>query len=133
MLVRSYRTVSPLPPEVAVCFLWHFPASHLGLPLAITLLCEVRTFLERHSRRPRPPGQLVRPYIIFFHDAGSSSPLSTAGQGSGRFALCRTDLRGGSGGRGGAVAGPFQPDVHPHFRGVAAGLPSDQAVGAGRV
>src|SRR6476661_3872526 len=27
-------------------FLWHCPASHLGLPLAITLLCEVRTFLE---------------------------------------------------------------------------------------
>src|SRR6478735_2639722 len=46
MLVRSYRTVSPLPPMVAVCFLWHCPASHLGLPLAITLLCEVRTFLE---------------------------------------------------------------------------------------
>jgi hypothetical protein len=45
MLVRSYRTVSPLPLKVAVCSLWHFPASHLGLPLAITLLCEVRTFL----------------------------------------------------------------------------------------
>jgi hypothetical protein len=49
MLVRSYRTVSPLlPRKVAVCFLWHFPASHLGLPLAITLLCEVRTFLDQH-------------------------------------------------------------------------------------
>ena len=51
--------------RVAVCFLWHFPASHLGLLLAITLLCEVRTFLDsapslsdRHQ--PRPPGQLVR-------------------------------------------------------------------------
>ena len=65
MLVRSYRTVSPLPPKVAVCFLWHFPASHLGLPLAITLLCEVRTFLESPCNDPRPPGQLVRPYIIF--------------------------------------------------------------------
>ena len=32
--------------RVAVCFLWHCPASHLGLPLAITLLCEVRTFLD---------------------------------------------------------------------------------------
>src|SRR3984893_18980024 len=30
----------------AGCFLWHFPASRLGLPLAITLLCEVRTFLD---------------------------------------------------------------------------------------
>jgi hypothetical protein len=51
--------------RAAVCFLWHFPASHLGLLLAITLLCEVRTFLDstpdlsdRHE--PRPPGQLVR-------------------------------------------------------------------------
>src|ERR1700722_18751856 len=63
MLVRSYRTVSPLPPlRVAVCFLWHFPASRLGLPLAITLLCEVRTFLDSLLREhePRPPGQLVR-------------------------------------------------------------------------
>ena len=51
--------------KVAVCFLWHFPASHLGLLLAITLLSEVRTFLDstpglsdRHE--PRPPSQLVR-------------------------------------------------------------------------
>ena len=63
MLVRSYRTVSPLPPAqeaVAVCSLWHCPASHLGLPLAITLLCEVRTFLDPTCVGPRPPGQLVR-------------------------------------------------------------------------
>ena len=32
--------------RMAVCFLWHFPASRLGLLLAITLLCEVRTFLD---------------------------------------------------------------------------------------
>ncbi len=64
MLVRSYRTVSPLPPQVAVCFLWHFPASHLGLPLAITLLCEVRTFLEPYRYGPRSPGQLVRPIKV---------------------------------------------------------------------
>ena len=32
--------------QAAVCSLWHCPASHLGLPLAITLLCEVRTFLD---------------------------------------------------------------------------------------
>ena len=44
----------------AVCFLWHCPASHLGLPLAITLLCEVRTFLDPPTGAPRPPGQLVR-------------------------------------------------------------------------
>src|SRR6516165_2434908 len=55
--------------KVAVCFLWHFPASHLGLPLAITLLCEVRTFLDSDAgpleltearHEPRPPSQLVR-------------------------------------------------------------------------
>ena len=48
--------------KVAVCFLWHFPASRLGLPLAITLLCEVRTFLDSALREPepRPPSQLVR-------------------------------------------------------------------------
>lgn len=40
---------------VAVCFLWHCPASHLGLPLAITLLCEVRTFLDPlEAGRGRP-------------------------------------------------------------------------------
>ena len=39
---------------VAVCFLWHFPASHLGLLLAITPLCEVRTFLDsRHVGQSR--------------------------------------------------------------------------------
>src|SRR5206468_8964110 len=58
--------------RVAVCFLWHFPASHLGLPLAITLLCEVRTFLEPPAapvphglaNTPRPPSQLIRPIMI---------------------------------------------------------------------
>ncbi len=48
-LVRSYRTVSPLPrgPDGprAVCFLWHCPAGRPGLPLATALLCGVRTFL----------------------------------------------------------------------------------------
>lgn len=45
MLVRSYRTVSPLPvltfqqeaEPSAVCFLWHCPASHLDWPLASTV------------------------------------------------------------------------------------------------
>src|SRR3954470_15511198 len=54
--------------KVAVCFLWHCPASHLGLPLATTLLCEVRTFLEPPAapvphglaNDPRPPSQLIR-------------------------------------------------------------------------
>src|SRR5699024_12548689 len=45
-LVRSYRTVSPLPRlRVAVYFLLHLPAGHPGLLLAITVLYKVRTFL----------------------------------------------------------------------------------------
>jgi hypothetical protein len=43
----------------AVCFLWHCPASHLGLPLATTLPCGVRTFLDTTSV-PRPPCRLIR-------------------------------------------------------------------------
>ena len=94
MLVRSYRTVSPLPPRtVAVCFLWHCPASHLGLPLAITLLCEVRTFLEWYRYHPRPPGQLVRTSILF------------RCRRPGRRALCRGHHGRRPGGRGGPVAG----------------------------
>ncbi len=51
-LVRSYRTVSPLPvrcPEAspsAVCSLWHFPAGHPDWPLTSTLPCGVPTFLS---------------------------------------------------------------------------------------
>jgi len=55
-LVRSYRTVSPLPvrgPEAspsAVCSLWHCPAGRPDWPLASTLPCGVPTFLD-----PWPP------------------------------------------------------------------------------
>lgn len=55
----------------AVCFLWHCPASCLGLPLTTALLCGVRTFLgprpvrgTRWFQKPRPPGQLVRPRML---------------------------------------------------------------------
>jgi hypothetical protein len=42
----------------AVCFLWHCPAGHPGLPLTTTLPCGARTFLGeiRRSRRGRPVG-----------------------------------------------------------------------------
>jgi hypothetical protein len=53
-LVRSYRTVSPLPVPVtqpsAVCSLWHCPAGHPDLPLASTLPCGVPTFLDSIAR-----------------------------------------------------------------------------------
>jgi hypothetical protein len=54
--------------RVAVCFLWHCPASHLGLPLAITLLCEVRTFLE-----PLPPISPIGTALIRGRPANSSA------------------------------------------------------------
>src|SRR5262245_28904550 len=75
-LVRSYRTVSPLPdpatPEnrrpSAVCSLWHFPASHLDWALPSILPCGVRTFLGRvtpqGSARTRPPGRLATNTIL---------------------------------------------------------------------
>src|SRR6185369_14545895 len=61
--------------RVAVCSLWHCPASHLGLLLAITLLFEVRTFLESSGDDPRPPSQLIRP-INLAHVPCASGPLS---------------------------------------------------------
>jgi len=52
-LVRSYRTVSPLPlgqilPK-AVCFLLHFPSRRHDSTLWSTLPCGVRTFLRPYS------------------------------------------------------------------------------------
>src|ERR1019366_8629663 len=82
-LVRSYRTVSPLPvrrPGVtpsAVCSLWHFPAGRPDWPLASTLPCGVPTFLGSFPTGgvaprlvvPRPPGRLTVPPIVA-HTAG---------------------------------------------------------------
>ena len=48
LLVRSYRTVSPLPRlSGAVCFLWHFPEGHPWWTLSTTLPCGARTFLPQ--------------------------------------------------------------------------------------
>jgi len=47
--VRFYRTVSPVPDTLrrrAVCSLLHCPSSHLDWPLASTLPCGARTFLD---------------------------------------------------------------------------------------
>jgi hypothetical protein len=68
VLVVSYTTVSPLPPAGrdlhlvragAVCSLWHCPAGRPGWALPTTLLCGVRTFLDRLEVRPRSPDRLV--------------------------------------------------------------------------
>jgi exodeoxyribonuclease VII large subunit len=76
-LVRSYRTVSPLPVRCpgatpsAVCSLWHFPAGRPDWPLASTLPSGVPTFLdpfptEDYLRQdePRPPSRLTVPFIV---------------------------------------------------------------------
>ncbi len=59
LLVRSYRTVSPLPRlSGAVCFLWHFPEGHPWWMLSTTLPCGARTFLPqtmlRAAAQPTP-------------------------------------------------------------------------------
>ena len=61
--VRSYRTVSPLPPApcgagLAVCFLLHFPSRYRAWPLASLLPVGVRTFLGIVGTPPRSSGPL---------------------------------------------------------------------------
>lgn len=47
----------------AVCFLWHCPSGRPGWPLAITLPCGARTFLESRSPRGRPTDSSARTII----------------------------------------------------------------------
>jgi len=67
-LVRSYRTVSPLPHPhkvgPAVCFLWHFPSGHPAWVLPSTVLCGVRTFLRRPQAARDRLANLVTLVII---------------------------------------------------------------------
>ncbi len=64
VLVRSYRTVSPLPVPVsrpsAVCSLWHFPAGRPDWPLASTLPSGAPTFLNSVSEN-RSRAAITRP------------------------------------------------------------------------
>ena len=61
--VRSYRTISPLPPpkEEAVYFLWHFPSRHRDWGLPSTLPWGVRTFLRPEGRRSSGRLEQARP------------------------------------------------------------------------
>src|SRR5262245_21830776 len=57
LLVRSYRTVSPLPRgshRGAVCFLWHYPWPCGRSVLPITLSFGARTFLSSPAGDQRP-------------------------------------------------------------------------------
>ena len=71
----------------AVCFLWHFPAAHAGLPLTTTLPCEARTFLGGRAlpgptdaaARPTHPPLILRPAgrsRVPVWQAGTRSPNS---------------------------------------------------------
>src|ERR1700737_4673251 len=66
-LVRSYRTVSPLPVRCreaapsAVCSLWHFPAGRPDWPLTSPLPFGVPTFLGPFQRRRTPRRHESRP------------------------------------------------------------------------
>jgi hypothetical protein len=73
--VRSYRTISPLPPRFlakaragAVYFLWHFPADCSGWPLATTVALSCSDFppppfcFAKTKQRGRPSDPL---YLIF--------------------------------------------------------------------
>ncbi len=83
-LVRSYRTVSPLPVpppggaghrRSALCC--PLPSDHSDLALASTLLCGVPTFLDRSRRDlPRSPDRLTDGHIV-------APPMAPAHTGSG--------------------------------------------------
>ena len=129
MLVRSYRTFSPLPPggrrsvfcgtfpRVASDCCWQSP-------------CSAKSGLSSNHLLgvPRPPSQLIRA-INLAHVPGATGPLSPAGQGSGRRALRGSHHRRRPCGRGGTVAGTLQPDVHADVRRVTPCLSTDQASG----
>ena len=78
VLVGSYPTVSPLPSRYgpAVCFLWHCPAGHPGLPLATTLPCGVRTFLGDGPEPDAATARSTRPSRPHPNDA-PTAPIST--------------------------------------------------------
>jgi len=67
------------PRPVAVCFLWHFPSSHLDWPLASTLPFGARTFLDEISRsRHDPPHHLQREAGAVYAESHAPRPGSEA-------------------------------------------------------
>jgi len=126
-LVRSYRTVSPLPVRSlavapsAVCSLWHCPAGHPDWPLASTLPSGVPTFLDpfrfgadpcRHG--PRPPG---RSEVVLGPFVSASSSLMTLARPAMRLPLREgsCDLRSGSGLTANRKNLPNASELYPAF------------------
>jgi hypothetical protein len=130
-LVRSYRTVSPLPdpfgsgfPETtrpsAVCFLWHFPASRPDWLLASTLPCGAPTFLDTIAVVPRPPGRgSVHRALAGIRIGGHPSVRPTWGHRPGRPSPIRPCSGWGLPSRPGhperwcALTAPFHPYLCP--------------------
>jgi len=88
-LVRSYRTVSPLPVPnsavgpSAVCFLWHCPAGRPDWPLASTLLYGVPTFLDpilSNNFPPRGRAATTQPTHRRVYGPTPGQPRCTAGR-----------------------------------------------------
>ncbi len=82
--VRSYRTLSPLPPaqtpgSEAVYSLLHFPWPRGRLPLATTLTRGARTFLPRDRTRERPSGPLADHEHSTKEPAGPAQPSGSRG------------------------------------------------------
>jgi hypothetical protein len=82
LLLHRFTLTAPY--GTAVCFLWHCPAGHPGLPLTTTLPCGVRTFLgdlpsanRGADRRGRPTDSSVAPARIR-RDAEAPRPAWTA-------------------------------------------------------
>ncbi|SCG45755.1 hypothetical protein GA0070213_103159 [Micromonospora humi] len=104
VLVGSYPTVSPLPSRdgPAVCFLWHCPAGHPGLPLATTLPCGVRTFLgggpepadatARSTRPSRPHPNDAPPDIVLRIMRRLAADVPTVGRPAARWLMCATGV-----------------------------------------
>ena len=78
--MRSYRTISPLPPREREggLFLLHFPSLRNAPPLAGTLPSGVRTFLSPAETSKRPPGPLAQGVYRAAPDAGVRKPQRAA-------------------------------------------------------
>ncbi len=90
-LVRSYRTVSPLPRlSEAVCFLWHFPEGRPRWTLSTTLPFGARTFLPqtmlRAAARPAPANaSFVFPPLYQSYEAVPASMARLAAASAAAF------------------------------------------------
>ena len=92
-LVRSYRTVSPLPAGInlnfaqgrtAGCsFLWRIPSDRSAWVLPSLLPVGVRTFLSRDRSRPLPPAPLAE--IILQNPSCNNMPGTWASMRYGRY------------------------------------------------